>query len=213
MSVTKFHGKWTIAAAEIRSRSEGHAGQVLQRGRLPGAELHRQGRSAREPVPVITLPCVLGVHPVATFPQWRETEIRIGTKTPCVVVAWVFPEKLLDTGNNGCLPWQPWLRRIKSPRIKQFSSVRLCMIFYVLSALCFWCEFSGPVLQLHITIVLVPEYLHARGRGHPLPYCLGSRLEGCSLLSMESLVSCCLNLSLTKLWHVAQTMWLIVVVI
>ena len=42
--------------AEVRGRGEGHAGEVLQGPGLPGAQLHRQGRQARQPVPVSEAP-------------------------------------------------------------------------------------------------------------------------------------------------------------
>lgn len=47
------HGKQFVAA-EVRGRGEGHAGEVLQGPGFPGAELHRQRRQARRPVPVST---------------------------------------------------------------------------------------------------------------------------------------------------------------
>jgi hypothetical protein len=41
-----------VGAVEVCGRGEGHAREVLQGPGFPGAELHRQGRQARVPVPV-----------------------------------------------------------------------------------------------------------------------------------------------------------------
>lgn len=117
--------------AEIRGGGKGHAGQVFQRGGLPGAELHRQGRPARQPVSVITPPCVLGGCPyiLCLFPkcgiisQGREGRIGANSQeTPSVnVVVTCMSVEIMNA----------WKAGINSSVLCRHLAYTLCSLFSV----------------------------------------------------------------------------------